>query len=202
MSSHAEERSDNIRSANGHTRQSLQTSTAQEVEEERFGVVFLMMGYCHKADVALTEQFSEPCVAQISRRHFCAHFLRFRHRLCVEVGTMERHIQSLAELLHKRGIAVGFFIAQMEMTMCRLHGITQVAQHQQKSNRISSTTESYQNTLAIMEQMMANDELADIVCKLQCLVVSVVERNIFSRKLWQEFPLSQSLPRCDPVPRE
>jgi hypothetical protein len=70
----------------------------------------------------------EPPIAQFSGSHLDAYMVQLGVGLCIEMGTMKRHLMLTAEFNTELFVPIRFSPAQMKITMCGMNVIALLLQ--------------------------------------------------------------------------
>ena len=154
---HAQHGAHHMAVAPRHAMQAAQPRAAHQVEQQRFDVVVAVVGHGYGDGPRLAAHAFEKGIALIAGLHLYAHTGKAGRTGCLEVGAVQGHAVTCAEVGHESRVAVGLSAAEMKIAVGRLDVISQTEQHEKQGDGIGSAAEPHDNTTAGSEQRMGSD---------------------------------------------
>ena len=157
----AQQRAHHVALARFHARQPMDARPPDEVEEDGLHGVVAMMGHTDGLGPDSLPELAKVGVAQLACRHFDTDAMQLGVGARVEVGTVERDGQLVAQRLAEVLVAVGLVATQLEVAVDGLQAVAQVAQQQQQGHAVSATRQGDELQARLVQQSAVFDIMGD-----------------------------------------
>ena len=132
-----------------------------EVEEDGLHGVVAMMGHTDGLGPDSPPELAKVGVAELACRHFDTDAMQLGVGARVEVGTVERDGQLVAQRLAEVLVAVGLVATQLEVAVDGLQAVAQVAQQHQQGYAVSTTRQGDELQARLVQQSAFFDIMGD-----------------------------------------
>ena len=143
LSAHVEQGAEDVSVDGTDARHTPYASSAHQVHEHSLYIVIAVMCHHDGFGTDVPAQLLEVAVAQFAGGKLDAHLMQGCIFPGVEMHTMERHAEPLAERDNKSLVAVGLVATQMKVAVNRLHRTSLLNHLEQQANTVCPPAQSH-----------------------------------------------------------